>query len=394
MKKSWIILTLILILLAAVSVWWVTRNDGEENAIHFSGNIELREVDLSFEFPGEIEALAVEEGDFVSPSQPIGRLNSDQLQKQEEEARAALQSLISREAELRKRILYKEENLAALLSERKAALRQSGELLNELLRGSRKEEIEQAQAVVTAAEAEFERAEGDWNRARTLYQTEDISTDRLEQARAAFRSSGARLEQARERLRLLQNGPREEEIERARAGVERARAGLRQAEAGRLEIEGDRQSLETLAAEKDAAVARIEQIEVRLGKTRLESPIKGVVLVKSAEPGEVVAAGTSVVTLGQISEPWVRGYIPETELGRVKLGSPVDVRTDSYPGKVYEGRISFIASEAEFTPRQIQTREERVKMVYRIKVDLENPNQELKLNMPVDGKIRLGGPEE
>ena len=115
----------------------------------------------------------------------------------------------------------------------------------------------------------------------------------------------------------------------------------------------------------------------------------GVVLVKSSEPGEVLAAGTTVVTLGNLAQPWLRAYINEQDLGRVKLGTAVKVTTDSFPGKTYTGRISFIASEAEFTPKQIQTHEERIKLVYRIKIDVDNPAGELKSNMPADAEIPL-----
>jgi len=115
-----------------------------------------------------------------------------------------------------------------------------------------------------------------------------------------------------------------------------------------------------------------------------------VVLVKAADVGEVLAAGTTVLTVGDIEHPWLRAYVNQTDLGKVKLGTKVKVTTDSYPEKTYSGRVSFIASEAEFTPKQIQTQEERVKLVYRIKIDLENPNQELKSNMPADAVIELG----
>ncbi len=121
----------------------------------------------------------------------------------------------------------------------------------------------------------------------------------------------------------------------------------------------------------------------------MRSPIDGVVLVKSAEIGEVVAAGTTVVSIGDIDHPWMRGYINERDLGRIKLGMPAKVTSDSYPGKTYAGHITFISPQAEFTPKQIQTQEERVKLVYRIKIDVENPNRELKSNMPVEAELVL-----
>jgi len=114
-----------------------------------------------------------------------------------------------------------------------------------------------------------------------------------------------------------------------------------------------------------------------------------VVLVKSADVGEILAAGATVVTVGDIDHPWLRAYINETDLGKVKLGSKARITTDSYPGKVYDGRVSFISAEAEFTPKQIQTQEERVKLVYRIKIEVDNPKHELKSNMPADAEIVL-----
>jgi HlyD family secretion protein len=111
--------------------------------------------------------------------------------------------------------------------------------------------------------------------------------------------------------------------------------------------------------------------------------------VKAADVGEILAPGTTIVTVGDIDHPWLRGYVNETDLGKVKIGSKVRVTTDSYKGKMYNGRVSFIASEAEFTPKQIQTQQERVKLVYRVKIDLENPKHELKSNMPADAEILL-----
>ena len=144
-------------------------------------------------------------------------------------------------------------------------------------------------------------------------------------------------------------------------------------------------------ADAERARSQVALVDSQIQDGVAVSPVAGVVLVKSAEAGEVVGAGTTVAAIGDLDRPWLRGYITESELGRVQLGAQVKVTTDSYPGKVYAGHVTFISSEAEFTPKQIQTPEERVKLVYRIKIEVENPNQELKLNMPADAEILVGG---
>ena len=164
---------------------------------------------------------------------------------------------------------------------------------------------------------------------------------------------------------------------------------LKMAEANTLEMKRREQDLAARRAEIGRSQASIALIDSQLADTIAASPVDGVVLVKSADVGEVLAAGTTVVTVGNIEHPWLRGYVNETDLGRVKLGSKARVTTDSYHGKTYDGRVSFIASEAEFTPKQIQTQQERVKLVYRIKIDIDNPKHELKSNMPADAEIVL-----
>jgi HlyD family secretion protein len=130
-------------------------------------------------------------------------------------------------------------------------------------------------------------------------------------------------------------------------------------------------------------------VDAQLADAVAASPVNGVVLVKTAEVGEILAPGTTFVTIGEMDRPWMRAYIGELDLGRVNLGMKVKVTTDSFPGKVYWGRVTFISSEAEFTPKQIQTPEERVKLVYRIKIEVENPGHELKLNMPAEAEVLL-----
>jgi HlyD family secretion protein len=149
------------------------------------------------------------------------------------------------------------------------------------------------------------------------------------------------------------------------------------------------QELGTRQAEIARSKANLALVDAQLSDTVAVSPVDGVVLVKSADAGEVLPAGATVLTIGDIDHPWLRGYVNETDLAKVKIGSKAKVTTDSYPGKVYDGRVTFISSEAEFTPKQIQTKQERVKLVYRVKIALENPGRELKSNMPADAEILL-----
>ena len=135
--------------------------------------------------------------------------------------------------------------------------------------------------------------------------------------------------------------------------------------------------------------AALTVARTQFGYTVLESPQAGVVLRKHVEPGEMIAAGTPVVTIADLRNIWLKIYIPEPQLGRMKLGQTAEITTDSYPGKVYRGTVIFINSEAEFTPKNVQTQEERVKLVFAVKVAVDNPDQELKAGMPADARIQL-----
>ncbi len=366
--------------------WWGRR---PEDRIIVFGNIEVTEVEIAFKVSGRLVELPVREGDSVVRGTVLARLDREPLERQRERAHAALRAAESQVAQLRTALAYLRETIEAQIAERRAALEQAEAQVRELLAGSRTPEIERARAAVQAAHAEYERARRDWERAHALYEREEISTAHYDQARARYESARAQLQQAEQSLILLQEGARREQIEAAQAQVARARAAVRQAEAQRLELRRREQELAMREAERDRAQAELALIETQLRETVVTAPCDGIVLVKAAEVGEVLAAGATVLTLGDLHRPWVRAYISERDLGRVRLGAPVRVMTDSFPGKVYRGRVAFIASEAEFTPKQIQTPEERVRYVYRIKIEVENPHLELKVNMPVTAEILL-----
>jgi HlyD family secretion protein len=378
-------------LAAAAAYLYFTKRTAEKskNQIMVSGNIELTEVNIAFKTSGRLLERAVDEGALVKKGQIIARLDHDQLSAQRDREAAALQSATAQLAQAETSLAWQKENLAADLQQRTADLDSYQARLQELKNGARPQEIEEAKAAVDSAQSEFERAKRDWERAQTLYKNDDISTAQYDQYRSRWEGGNAVLKQSKERQSLVLAGPRQEQIEAATAQVQRARAAIRMAETNALEIKRREQERLMRRAEIARAQASLALIDSQIADTVIASPADGVVLVKSAEPGEVLAAGTSVVMIGDLNHPWLRAYINEPDKGKVKLGMKVKVTTDSYPGKFYQGVLSFISSEAEFTPKQIQTQEERVKLVYRIKIELENPQHELNSNMPADAVINL-----
>jgi HlyD family secretion protein len=238
---------------------------------------------------------------------------------------------------------------------------------------------------LSAAVAQKSQAQSDYVRARQLFEKKMISNEQYDAARAAFDVAYERHREAVERLALIKEGSRKQQIEEARAAFNQAKAQYDLVKAGPR-----KETIDQARAKAEQADAALKLAETRLSYATLHVPMSGVVLSKNIEPGEYVAPGTPVVTVGDLVNVWLRAYIQESDLGRVTVGQKAKVTTDTYPGKVYEGRVSFIASEAEFTPKNVQTEKERVKLVYRIKIDITNPKMELKPGMPADAVIEAG----
>jgi HlyD family secretion protein len=391
MKKK-LIPILVLAAAAVVVLVWARSlfHGGDGRSIRVSGNIELTEVNISFKIPGKLIERTVDEGDRVKKGMLVARLDKDQLVGQRDRASAAVESAQSMLAQQTTAIDFQAATLEGQVQQRAAEVKAAEARLAALLAGSRPQEKEQAQAAVERAQTEYDRSSQDWKRAQELFKNEDISAADHDQYRARFETAGAQLKTAKEQLALVLEGPRQEDIDAARAQLAQAQAVLKLAEAQRIELKRRRQELVQRGADVGQRKADLSIVGTQIDDTEASSPIDGVVLVKSAEVGEVLAAGSAVVTVGDIDHPWVRAYIGEADKGRVKLGDKAKVTTDSYPGKVYWGRVSFIASEAEFTPKQIQTSDERAKLVYRVKIEVPNPSGELNSNMPADAEILLG----
>jgi HlyD family secretion protein len=378
MNKRRLMVLLPAVLLVAVLAYLILGRSNDGRVIRVSGNIEVTDAEVSFKILGRVEARLVDEGEMVRAGQTIARLDSAELAQEVAARRAEMQAVQAALAELEAGSRPEE------IAQAEASAQQAKARLDEMLAGSRPEELSAAEAVLRRAKAEAERARLDAERYEGLYKKEIVSAQQYDLARTAYETALARQREAEEQYKLVKEGPRKEQIEQARA------AWLQAQERFVLVKKGPRQeTIEQARARLQQAKEGLAVAETRLGYATLTSPLAGVVLSKNVEPGEFVAAGTPIVTVGDLENVWLRAYINETDLGRVKVGQPVRVTTDTYPDKRYEGRVSFIAAQAEFTPKSVQTEKERVKLVYRIKVDIRNPNMELKPGMPADAEILM-----
>ena len=361
-------------------VWYEGGSQNGDRPIRVSGNIEVTDAELSFKIPGRVEARLVDEGQTVKAGQTVALLDSKELTQEVSRAKAEVDAAQAALAELEAG--SRPEEIAAA----QAAASQAQARLQELEAGSRPQEVAAAEAVYQSAHADARRLADDLDRYGGLYKKQLVSTQQYEAARTASQMANARERQAKEQLNLLEEGPRKEEIAQARDAYAQAEQRYTL-----VKIGPRREDIEQAQARLDQARQSLAIAETRRGYATLLSPMSGMVLSKSIEAGEYVSAGTPIVTVADLEDVWLRAYVDETDLGRVKLGQRVRVTADTYPGKAYDGKVSFISSQAEFTPKSVQTEKVRVKLVYRIKIDIRNPNMELKPGMPADAEILTGG---
>jgi membrane fusion protein YbhG len=379
-RKRLLVLAVIALASLVTFVWLDARSRTGEKPVRISGNIEVTDAELSFKIPGRVEARLLDEGQTVSAGETVAFVDSKELTQEMGRNRAEVQAA---EAALSALVAgSRPEEIA----EAQAAAAQARARLDELEAGSRSQEVAAAQAAYQSARVDAQRLADDFQRYSGLYKKQLVSTQQYDAARTAAQMAQDHEREAKEQLDLLKEGPRKEDIQQARAAYAQAKQRYLLVKKGPR-----REDIEQARARLEQARQSLGVAETRLSYATLTSPMSGVVLSKSIEPGEYVSAGTPIVTVADLVNVWLRGYVNETDLGRVKLGQLARVTTDTYPGKVYEGRVAFISSQAEFTPKSVQTEKVRVKLVYRIKVDIQNPHMELKPGMPADAKILVGG---
>jgi HlyD family secretion protein len=327
-RRKRIVPVVLVALLVLVAVFVIRARRGSERAALYSGTVEATEAQLGFTVTGRIDSLFVQEGDAVQPGRLLAVLDRSERRARREQAAAQASAAAS--------------------------------LLEEMERGSRREEVAQARAARDAAQDRFSDAQRDLERARQLHDGGAVSQEALDKATLGVDVARNQLAQAAETLRLVASGPRAERIAAQRAVLAQAEAAVR---------------------EHDAALANMT----------LRASFGGVVTVRHRELGEIVPAGSPVLTVMNRDDRWVRIYVREDRVGAVHLGEPASISTDTYPGKNYTGQVVFIASEAEFTPKNVQTAAERVKLVYAVKVRVgSDPGYDLKPGMPADVRLAAG----
>lgn len=317
-----------LVVMALALRFTVFRGGAAGGTIAASGSVEATEAQLGFQVPGRIDTVAVDEGDRVKAGQILARLDVSELQARRAQATAQLDAARA--------------------------------LLSEFQTGSRPEDIASARAASGAAADRFTDAQRDLARTRQLFDGGAVSQEAMDKAQTAFDLARAQKDQATQALRLVEQGPRPERIAAQRATVAQAEATVR-------------------------------QLDATLANATVRAPFDGVVTVKDRETGEVVGAGAPVLTVTDLGDRWVRIYVREDRIGAVHLGQGATITADTYPGKRYAGAVSYIASEAEFTPRTVQTAEERVKLVYAVKVRITGDGTvDLKPGIPADVTLEAG----
>ncbi|WP_456375231.1 efflux RND transporter periplasmic adaptor subunit [Thiolapillus sp.] len=326
MKKLLPVVLVLLVAGAAVARFRLRPQEVQGNSLTLYGNVDIREAQLTFNASEHVGEVLVEEGEHVRKGQLLARLHQELFRSRVAQAQAQVEA--------------KRQQLIKLKA------------------GSRPEEIEKAQAEVAAAQARAKAARDTWQRLQRLVEKKLASREEVETARSNASAAQAQVEAAQAALKLLEAGPRKEDIAAAQADLK--------------------------AAEANLALTR-----QNLANTELRAPADGIVRTRILEPGDMASPLKPALTLAFANPVWVRAWLPETLLGKVKPGMPASIFSDSYPGNEYAGWVAYISPTAEFTPKNVETPELRTRLVYQLRVMACNGNEELRLGMPATVQIDL-----
>jgi multidrug resistance efflux pump len=360
---------------AAAGCWWLLGKPSDE--LHLQGTVEVQEVGLGPKIAGRVAEVLISEGKVAQPGQVLVRLEAPELEAQREQYLAHVQAASA--ALDRMRNGARAEDIEAA----EAAAEAAQARYERLKAGSRPEEIREAEADLKSEEATLGVAQKELRRNEVTF-PEASTAAGFDSAYAEYGRSAARVAAARARLDLLVAGSRKEDIDEAAAELKRSRANA-------LELERGNRSEDIAEAEATLAEAggKLHEVEAQLREASICAPEQAVVEVMGVRKGDLAAANQAIVRVLRADDLWVKVYVPATDLGRVGLGEKVKVSVDGYPGKCFAGVVEQIASESEYTPRNVQSADERQHQVFGVKIRVANPDGMFKSGMAAEVAIPL-----
>lgn len=364
------------VLLIAV-VWGVSAWVAHRSRNEYSGTVETREIQIGSKVGGRVTEVAVEEGQVVKGGTVLVRFECDELKAQRAQAGAALEQA---QADVDK---MTHGNRPEEIAQAEATARAQKAAYEEARNGPRRQEIEQAQADYKAASADATNALVFYGRMEKLVAADTISRQQFDDARDKRDAAVQRAESIKQRLALLQAGTRVEDVNAAEAKFNQAEAAALLAHKGFR-----REDIQAAQGRLAEARGKVAELDARLREAELIAPSDAVVEVVSVRPGDLVPAGRIVLTMLEASQLWVKVYVPETDLAHVRVGQQAAVRVDCFGGRSFEGHVGQIASQAEFLPRNVQTKSDREHQVFGVKVYVDNSQQVLKSGMSATVRLQ------
>jgi HlyD family secretion protein len=377
MKKPIGLLVALGLVAAVVWIYW-PRREGVPGILEANGRVEGDQVAVGAKVGGRIIRLPIQEGQTLAAGEVIAELSSEQAKAQLEQAEHGVHAAREEVGQAQSRIAVLEQEIRTRETAVQLAEKESRARI-----GEAESAVEAARARLPQAQAERQRAERDFDRSRQLLAKGLIATQEADHASTAFQSAKAEEEVVRK------------QIAQAEENLKLARTTTLAVELRKRELAQARERLREARAALEAAKARVQTLEAHVVRaladvkdTRVLAPFNGTVLQKLVQEGQVVAPGTPLVTFVDMSKLYVKVYIPEMEIAKVRLGDPARVYVDAFPKKYFEAAASEVSQQAEFTPRDIHMKDERVKLVFAVKLALKNPQGFLKPGMPADAKIK------
>jgi HlyD family secretion protein len=420
-------LVLLAVVGAGLAIWRRASGPPTQGTLRAWGTVEATELTVASKVPGRITQLLAEEGSEVTAGQVIARLDAAEMDAMLAQARASVDAARARLAQAERALSVQRRQTDAAVAQAEAQVEvarvrvHQAEVASDWQAQQVVRQVEQARAQVAAAEraaeaaranvaaieANLVRSQQDLQRVEQLYREGAVGAQQVDAAQAQVKALRAQREAAlaQEAAALrqvtqfeaalraaeanrLQVGIRQHDRSIAVAQLEQARAALRTARVGFDVVRQRQEEVAAARAQLAQALATLQLVQAQYDQTILRAPTAGVIVTKSAEVGDVVAAGQRLVSIARLDRVWLRVFIPEADLGRVRIGQPADVYVDAFPHRAFAGTVTEISQRAEFTPRNVQTREERVKQVFGVKITLDNPARVLKPGMPADAVIK------